>query len=115
MKLLFYILLIYFFLFVSSQSSSNKTINGCGKVSYNQPKSLEDCRDDSEMCCFIRLKNGTENYKSFCFPAPEEIDKEDVADKIKEYTDYDIDVLACGCEQIKYLVYHLVLIFLIFI
>ena len=65
MKLLFHIILIYFFVYVNSQVPPGSTVNGCGMVGYNEPQSVEDCKDDSEICCYISLKID-EGTKKFC-------------------------------------------------
>ena len=114
MKLLFHIILIYFFVYVNSQVPPNKTINGCGMVGYTEPQSVEDCKDDSEICCYISLKID-EGTKKFCFPAPEKIDIEDIAEDIKQFTGYEVAILSCNdfSERIKVLVGNLILIGLI--
>ena len=110
MKLLFHILLTYFFVYINSQFPDGKTVNGCGKSGYKEPQSLEDCKDDFEMCCFISLRNGTTHVKNFCFPAPKKIDKEDVGEEFKTHTGFDVFDLACNSERIKCLISHLILI-----
>ena len=116
MKLLFHILLIYFFAYVNTSVPPGKTVNGCGKMGYEEPQKTEDCKDDYEICCYISLKID-EGSKRFCFPAPEKMELDDVKEEIETYTGYEVESLKCNdfSERIKVLVGHLILIGFIWI
>ena len=116
MKLLFPIILIIFFSFINGQSQ--KRMNGCGKVGYDQPEKESDCKDDSEICCFVSLENPEDdNNINFCFPAPEKMELSDVKREIEDNTGFTVDKLACFdfAENLKYMFGNLLLIGLIFI
>ena len=116
MKLLFHIILIYFFAYVNTSVPPGKTVNGCGKMGYEEPQKKEDCKDDYEICCFISLKID-EGSKRFCFPAPEKMELHEVKEEIETYTGYEVESLNCNdfSERIKVFVGHLILIGFIWI
>ena len=91
--------LIFFFSFLSLFSfitnTGHKVINTCGNKENNQPTSAEDCIEEGEICCFVSIKANNEIIK-FCVSSPSDIEKEDVDDKIKEYTGFTVEELHCN-------------------
>ena len=100
MKAIKIFILIFIFIYVNNQVPSGKALNSCGKKKdYSQPDNKEDCVDDTEgeLCCFVHLtnKNDESKIKKFCAVAPSKIEKDDIAQKIEEYTDYKLTELSC--------------------
>ena len=116
MKLLFHIILIYILSLVGTIDNSMRTINGCGDITLENkaPAKREDCKDDSELCCYIKLKGNSYN-SSFCFPAPSKMVKSDVADEIRENTGFTVEELWCFDQKIRYMIGNLLLILFILI
>ena len=111
MKLLFHIILIFLITYAYSQIT--KTFNGCGKITdYREPNKEEDCKDSSEICCFISLKIDDNKTKKFCFPAPDKIERDDVEKEIKDYTGYNVETLTCFdfSEKIKFMMGNILLL-----
>ena len=111
MKLLFHIILIIFFSYISTQT---KRMNGCGIIGYDEPTKAEDCKDSNEICCYIELTKESETVK-FCFPAPDKMDQSDVDEEVNQYTGYTVKSLTCFdfSQNLKYAIGNLILIGLI--
>ena len=96
----FYNILIFsLLLFLSSsdtEASVRKVINTCGKISYDQPASVEDCKDEGEICCFVSIKDDTDTITKFCVSSPSDIIKGDVEKHIKDYTGFTVVELQCN-------------------
>ena len=100
MKAIKIFILIFFFIYVNNQVPSGSALNSCGKkLDYSPPTKKEDCVDDikGEICCYVELtsKNDASKIKSFCAVAPSKIEKDDIAQKIEDYTDYRLSDLSC--------------------
>ncbi len=116
MKLIFHVILFLVFIYVNSQLPNNKTINGCGKIGYDQPEKDTDCQDSSEICCYVEVEN-KDATKSFCAPAPEIINLDDVKTEIEQYTGFNVVKLKCFnfSEKIKFVIGNLLLLGLILV
>ena len=116
MKLLFHTIIIFLFRYMYSQNS--RAFNGCGKTNlYEEPINQNDCKDSSEICCYVFLKKDENNTKKFCFPAPKKMEKDDIEKEIKEYTGYNVENLECFdfSEKIRYIPRNILLLGLILI
>ena len=95
-RLIFFISFLSMFSFITN--TERKVINTCGNKENNQPTSAEDCIEEGEICCFVSIKANNEIIK-FCVSSPSDIEKDDVDDKIKEYTGFTIEELHCNKGQ----------------
>ena len=116
MKLLFHIIIILIFGYINS-ADAGTTVNGCGLMEYREPTSEEECKDNYEICCYIRLADSSNTKKSYCFPAPDKMDLEDVSEEILDATGYTVEALTCFdfSDHLKYMIGNLILIGLILI
>ena len=94
-KVIFVLLLIL----SNSQVPSDRSINSCGKKTYDPPESSSDCIEEGEICCFIHLTRtiGTETQeKKFCASTPSRISKQDIKVEIQDYTGFELTDLQCN-------------------
>ena len=98
-KFIFAFLLLFL---KSNQLPKGKVINTCGKLGYDPPNNAKECIEKDEYCCFVNLENtkDTNDKIAFCVSSPSDIDKDDVAKEIEQYTSYKIIELSCNNSQI---------------
>ena len=90
---------ILFLTLLTIINSDRKVINTCGNKENNQPSSAEDCIEEGEICCYVSIKTNDNEIVKFCVSSPSDIEKDDVDDKIKEYTGFTIEELHCNKGQ----------------
>ena len=108
---------IFLFLLLKINCDSTKrVVNTCGNNGYKEPKEHADCKEEGQICCFVKIQEGDDTSKqtSFCVSSPSEIEKSDVESEIKDYTGFTlVDIY---CNKIQYLnISMLVLLLSIFI
>ena len=117
-KVIFVLLLIL----SNSQVPIGNSINSCGKRTYNQPASSNDCVENGEICCYVFLTKTVSNTpgtttteeKKFCASSPSRIAKQDIKDEILEYTGYELTELTCNnSKYIKNIIGSLLLVLFI--
>ena len=94
--------LIFFISFLSLFSvtiTDRSVINTCGNTENRQPSSAEDCKEEGEICCFVSIKSTNDEIVKFCVSSPSDIEKDDVDDKIKDYTGFTVEELHCNKGQ----------------
>ena len=80
---------------VKSQVPEGSVINSCGLRGYSMPNQTSDCKSDYGYCCYVKMKvNGAE--KSFCASSPSDIKLKDVKDDIDDYTNSELEDIACN-------------------
>ena len=103
MKILNQIIFLLFFLVLEYQcdeSGGRKVINTCSNLGYNQPTRADDCKEDGEICCYVHIKDPSNNDEiKFCVSSPSDIKMDDVKDEIKDYTNYSLMDLKCNKSQ----------------
>ena len=100
---------------LSNISSTPEVLNTCGITDYSQPSSADQCKEDGQMCCFVKIvKDSTTT--AFCVNSPSEIDKEDVESEIKDYTGFTLEEIKCNESQFLYnsMIASLMIIFILF-
>ena len=108
------IFLLSFFLSNINFADMN-VLNTCGINDYSQPSRPEQCKEDGQMCCFVKIvKDSTET--AFCVNSPSEIEKEDVESEIKEYTGYTLKEIKCNKSKFLYnsMIAMIMIIFILF-
>ena len=115
MKAIKQFILIFIIFYVYNQVPRDYSINSCGKIGYEKPKSFEECRDPPDFCCFVSLQNpnNSSDNTTFCAIAPSKIEKSDIAEDIRNYTGYDLVDLKC-CSKFLNVEIILLLIFILF-
>ena len=93
--------LIFLFLFLLCKIKGNKVINTCGRNTYDEPIKAEDCVEQGEICCYVSIKDNNNQITKFCVASPSDIEKEDIDDKVKEYTGFT--VLEVQCNESGYI------------
>ena len=112
MKVINNLILIYSIVFINNQVPSNFAVNSCGKISNIRPETANECIEEGEICCFVHLKRDSKE-KKFCALAPSKIQKDEVSNEIKSYTNYDLIELTCNnSDKIKNIFISLLLLFL---
>ena len=76
--------------------ATSEVINTCGNIGYHEPNDPKECIQSGEICCFVKIKIGNDEFKKFCASSPSNIDKDDVKDEIKNYTSYELVDLSCN-------------------
>ena len=92
-----------------------KVLNTCGITNYQQPTSADECKEDGQMCCYVKIvKDSTTT--AFCVNSPSEIEKEDVKSEIKEYTGYTLEEIKCNKSKFLYnsMIALIMIIFILF-
>ena len=110
-------ILLFLLIFVNNQVPSSKVINSCGKVGYEPPTKIDDCKQEGEYCCYVVLsKDGDTNKKTFCAIAPSKIIKGDIEEDINKYTDYKLEQLECNntkfINNFNFILYYVILFIL---
>ncbi len=108
--------LIFLFLFLVIEIKGGKVINTCGKNTYDEPTKAEDCVEQGEICCYVSIQDNNDKITKFCVASPSDIEKDDVDDKIKEYTGFT--VLEVHCNKSYYInisMMTFIFLFIIFI
>ena len=108
------IFLLSFFLSNINFADMN-VLNTCGITNYEQPSRPEQCKEDGQMCCYVKIvKDSTPT--AFCVNSPSEIEKEDVKSEIKEYTGFTLEEIKCNESQFLYnsMIASLMIIFILF-
>ena len=108
------IFLLSFFLSNINFADGN-VLNTCGITDYSKPTSPDQCKEDGQMCCYVKIvKDSTPT--AFCVNSPSEIDKEDVKSEIKEYTGFTLVEIKCNESQFLYnsMIASLMIIFILF-
>ena len=84
--------------------STKKVVNTCGNNGYNEPKERNDCKEDGQICCFVKIQEGDDTNKqtSFCVSSPSEIERSDVEKEIKDYTGFTLVDIYCNKNQYLY-------------
>ena len=117
MKVINLLILFLLFFFVNNQVPDNFAINSCGKITnYTQPSKKDDCADNTgEICCYVYLKSkSSDKVKKFCASAPVKITKDDIENKIENYTNYTLEELEClNSKYIKNIFGTVILLFFI--
>ena len=113
-KVIFALLLIL----SKSQVPSGKSINSCGKKTYEPPDSSDDCVEDGEICCYVyltkKISDTQTEEKSFCASSPSRISEQDIKEEIQEYTGYTLAKLTCNnSKYIKNIIGSLLLVLFI--
>ena len=93
--------LIFLFLFFACKIKGNKVINTCGRNTYDEPTKAEDCVEPGEICCYVSIQDNNNQITKFCVASPSDIEKEDIDDKVKEYTGFT--VLEVQCNESGYI------------
>ena len=93
--------LIFLFLFLLCKIKGNKVINTCGRNTYDEPTKAEDCVEQGEICCYVSIQDNNNQITKFCVASPSDIVKEDIDDKVKEYTGFT--VLEVQCNESGYI------------
>ena len=108
------IFLLSFFLSNINFADGN-VLNTCGITNYQQPASADQCKEDGQMCCYVRIVKDTEDI-AFCVNSPSEIEKEDVESEIKEYTGYTLKEIKCNKSKFLYnsMIALIMIIFILF-
>ena len=78
-----------------------QVINTCGNILGRQPSSAEECIEEGEICCYVSIQDNNDKITKFCVASPSDIEKDDVDDKIKEYTGFT--VLEVHCNKSYYI------------
>ena len=100
---------------LSNISGDPEVLNTCGINDYSQPGSADQCKEDGQMCCYVKIvKDSTPT--AFCVNSPSEIDKEDVESEIKEYTGFTLVEIKCNESQFLYnsMIALIMIIFILF-
>ena len=109
------IFLLSFLLPIISGSGTPAVLNTCGINDYSKPTSPDQCKEDGQMCCYVKIvKDSTET--AFCVNSPSEIEKEDVESEIKEYTGYTLEEIKCNKSKFLYnsMIALIMIIFILF-
>ena len=115
MKYFYKTIFLLSFLLSNINCDPPKVLNTCGITNYKQPDSANECKEDGQMCCFVKIvKDSTTT--AFCVNSPSEIEKEDVKSEIKEYTGYTLVEIKCNESQFLYnsMIASLMIIFILF-
>ena len=95
--------LIFLFLFlafeINNPGISRKVINTCGNMKYDEPTKSEDCVVEGEICCYVSIRDKKNEITKFCVSSPSDIEKEDVEEKIKDYTGFTVEEIHCNKSQ----------------
>ena len=100
---------------LSNISGTPDVLNTCGITDYSKPTSPDQCKEDGQMCCYVKIvKDSTET--AFCVNSPSEIEKEDVESEIKEYTGYTLKEIKCNKSKFLYnsMIALIMIIFILF-
>jgi len=100
---------------LSNISGTSQVLNTCGITDYRQPTSADECKEDGQMCCYVKIvKDSTPT--AFCVNSPSEIEKEDVKSEIKEYTGYTLEEIKCNKSKFLYnsMIALIMIIFILF-
>ena len=101
---------------VNNQVPSGNAINSCGKKGYTQPTSSDDCVENGEICCFVKLTIDSTNSKAFCASSPSRISKNDIIKEIEDYTGYKLEAFECNnSKYIKNIIGSLLLVLFILV
>jgi hypothetical protein len=112
MKVINNLILIYSIVFINNQVPSNFAVNSCGKISNIRPETANECIEEGEICCFVHLERDSKE-KKFCAHAPSKIEKDEIKNEIKSYTNYDLIELTCNnADKINNIFISLLLLFL---
>ena len=115
MKYFYKIIFLLSFFLSNINFADGNVLNTCGITNYQQPASADQCKEDGQMCCYVKIvKDSTET--AFCVNSPSEIEKEDVESEIKEYTGYTLVEIKCNESQFLYnsMIASLMIIFILF-
>ena len=88
--------LIFLFLYFACKTKGNKVINTCGRNTYDEPIKAEDCVEQGEICCYVSIQDNNNQITKFCVASPSDIEKEDIDDKVKEYTGFTVLEVQCN-------------------
>ena len=89
-------IILLLLIIVSCDAQGVKVLNSCGKIGYDEPADISECKQEEEYCCFIHVKNDTQNInKRFCLSAPSDIKKEDIKSEIETYSKVTIEQFEC--------------------
>ena len=111
----FYKLIFLLSFLLSNINGVPEVLNTCGINDYSKPRGPEQCKEDGQMCCYVKIvKDSTET--AFCVNSPSEIEKEDVESEIKEYTGYTLVEIKCNESQFLYnsMIALIMIIFILF-
>ena len=111
----FYKLIFLLSFLLQNISGAPEVLNTCGITNYKKPTSADECKEDGQMCCFVKIvKDSTET--AFCVNSPSEIEKEDVESEIKEYTGYTLKEIKCNKSKFLYnsMIAMIMIIFILF-
>ena len=108
------ILFAFLFLILKiNYSNEENVINTCGIVGYTQPRKVDDCKEDDEVCCFVEIEDSTNGVRRFCVSSPSDIEFDDVKDDIKKYTGFTLKALKCNESQ--FIKNNILMIFALFV
>ena len=100
---------------LSNISGTPDVLNTCGITDYSKPTSPDQCKEDGQMCCYVKIvKDSTET--AFCVNSPSEIEKDDVKSELKEYTGYTLKEIKCNKSKFLYnsMIALIMIIFILF-
>ena len=94
----------------------DRVINTCGQLEYKQPTNADECKEEGEICCFVKIEDPDNNKElKFCVSSPSDIEMDDVKNEIKDYTGYNLKELKCNKSQFIFNNYMKTLLMIVFI
>ena len=99
MKLINVIILSFLLFLINTQVPQGKVVNTCGLKEYREPENSSECKEEGEICCFVKIQ-GNFGTKKFCVSTPSKIEKDEVKIEIKNYTSYELVELVCNKASI---------------
>ena len=115
MKYFYKTIFLLSFLLSNINCDPPEVLNTCGITNYSKPTSPDQCKEDGQMCCYVKIvKDSTAT--AFCVNSPSEIEKEDVKSEIKEYTGYTLEEIKCNKSKFLYnsMIALIMIIFILF-